>query len=203
MIVVIILYILYSFGTDILTKFLDESNLITDTASKYLWGLFTIVEFSCFSLFFYFNLENSWLQRVIIIIIVVFTSFCLISLLSNFIIYGNLDTVPVTFQAIFVMTLCVIYFFEQIRNPNSLFIYSTAQFWIVTGILVYLAGTFFIYIYSWNLTQEELDKYWTINYFFNAVKNFLFGLGLYIHVKNQRKKSQKTEFNYYSLLENP
>ena len=101
------------------------------------------------------------------------------------------------------MSLCVIYFFEQMRNPNSLFIYSTSEFWIVTGILIFLAGTFFIFIYSANLSEKEFLKYWPINYLFNTIKNILFGLALFIHGRKNRKPNEDDSFYYDSLLENP
>ncbi len=203
MILVIVFYVFYSFSTDLLTKYLIERELITENIANTLWSLFTIIEFCSFAFFFYFNLRNNLLKKLIISTIIAFIIFCITNLFLRFSAYDNMDTIPVTFQAIFIMTLCVIYFFEQIRNPKALFIYSTSEFWIVTGILVYLAGTFFIFIYSSNLTQAELDKYWPINYVFNTLKNILFGLGIYIHGRNQRKTVEKNPFDYYSVLENP
>ena len=101
------------------------------------------------------------------------------------------------------MALCILYFFERIRKPDSLFIYNTFDFWIVTGILIYLSGTFFIFMFSSNLSQEEFLKYWFINYIFNAIKNILFGLGIYVYGRSQRKAVEKNPFDYYSVLENP
>ena len=183
---------------------MDEKGFITPSLSNTLFSLFTIVEFCCFSLFFYFTLlPHPRLRKAILVFIVLFSVFCVLNLLLGFNRNDNLDTIPVTFQAIFIMSLCVIYFFEQIRNPNSLFIYSTSEFWVVTGILVYLAGTFFIFIYSANLTQEELNRYWPINYIFNALKNILFGLAIYIHGRKDRKANEKDLLDYQSILENP
>jgi len=203
MLLVIVFYVFYSFTTDLLTKYLIEKGLYTVNIDIILGSLFTIIEFCSFGFFFYFNLKNNLLKKLIFFTIIAFIIFCLTNLFLQFSAFENLDTIPVTFQAIFIMTLCVIYFFEQIRNPKALFIYSTSEFWIVTGILVYLAGTFFIFIYSSNLTQEELNTYWPINYVFNAIKNILFGLGIYIHGRNQRKAVEKNPFDYYSVLENP
>lgn len=183
---------------------MDERGFMTPSLSNTLFSLFTIVEFCCFSLFFYFIfLSHPRLRKVILGFIALFSVFCVLNLLLGFSRNDNLDTIPVTFQAIFIMCLCVIYFFEQIRNPNSLFIYSTSEFWIVTGILVYLAGTFFIFIYSANLTPLEFDTYWPINYFFNALKNILFGIAIYIHGRKDRKDNESDSLNYQSILENP
>lgn len=168
-----------------------------------LGSLFTIIEFASFSLFFLVVINNSVLKKIVPFIIFLFSAFCITNIFTQIIKYKNLDVIPVTFQAIFIMTLCVIYFFEQIKTPSALFIYSTFEFWIVTGILVYLAGTFFIYIYSDKLTEKELDSYWAINYIFNALKNFIFGIGIYILGRKNRKQTEEPGFSYYSILENP
>ncbi len=203
-VIVIIVYIVYSFCTDVLTKYLDENGLVTATFENTSFSLFTIVEFCSFSLFFYFTLlAFPLLRNVIIVIIVMFVIFCVINLYFQFNRNNNLDTIPVTFQAIFIMSMCLVYFFEQIRTPNSLFIYSTSEFWIVTSILVYLAGTFFIFIYSSNLTKEEFHKYWPINYVFNTIKNILFGLAIFIQGRKHKQRIDKDSLDYYSIIENP
>ncbi len=203
-VIVIIVYIVYSFCTDVLTKYLDENGLITATFENTSFSLFTIVEFCSFSLFFYFTLlAFPLLRNIIIVIILMFVIFCVINLYFQFNRNDNLDTIPVTFQAIFIMSMCLVYFFEQIRTPNSLFIYSTSEFWIVTSILVYLAGTFFIFIYSSNLTKEEFFEYWSINYVFNTIKNILFGLALFIEGRKHKQRVNKDSLDYYSVIENP
>ena len=200
----IVIYIVYSFGTDLLNKYLNEKGLLTKHLDETLLSLFTIVEFCCFSLFFYYTIfRHLVLRKIILVTIVSFTVFCLAYFFFEFSKNSNLDTIPVTFQAIFIMSLCVIFYFEQIRNPNSLFIYSTSEFWIVTGILVYLAGTFFIFIYSADLTQEEFKRFWPINYIFNTIKNLLFGLAIFIHRKKDSKANEKDLLDYQSILENP
>lgn len=200
----IIFYILYSFTTDLLTNYFGETPIFASTLSDLLSSLFTIIEFCCFSLFFYFTLQRHFfLRKVILFFIGLFTIFCVTNIFMQFSKYDKLDRIPVSFQAIFIMSLCVVYFFEQIRNPHSLFIYSTWEFWVVTAILVYLAGTFFIYIYSADLTDKELDQYWSINYVFNTIKNLLFGLAIFIHGRSRKKTTENDALNYYSIIENP
>jgi len=200
---VLAFYVFYSLSTDLTSKILDSKGLLSSNTSNILGSFFTIIEFTAFCYFFYVNLQISILKKIIAITIVCFSFFCLANLFLQFGKNENLDTLPVTAESIIVMILCIFYFFEQIRSPNSLFIYNTFQFWTVTGILIYLSGTFFIFILSSNFTQEEFNKYWFINYIFNTIKNILFGLGIYIHGRNQRKTVEKNPFDYYSVLENP
>ncbi len=85
------------------------------------------------------------------------------------------------------------FYFEQIKNPVNLFIYSTPNFWVVTSILIYLSGTFFIFLYSMNLSEKELVDYWAINYFFNILKNLLFGVAVYLQARGT--KEEEIPFN--------
>ncbi|MFM7838223.1 MAG: hypothetical protein ACKO6K_01550 [Chitinophagaceae bacterium] len=173
---VLLFYTLYSFSTDFLVKWIDNDGRITQHTYTAIISLFTLVEFTSFSVFY----KSLFPQRIFRLLITgalfVFIPFCLIHFYLQYNQAINLDTIPVIFQAIIFMLLSIFYFFDQIKTPTSLFIYHTFEFWIVTGILVYLAGTFFIYLFSAKLTPEELNQYWFINYIFNIFKNCCFSL---------------------------
>ncbi len=157
------------------------------------FSVFTVVEFTCFCLLFSYVLSNKQAVRFSNIVIYVFAP---LSLLNYILIYSNggkMDTIPVVFQAIVGMSLSIYFFLEQMRNPKTLFIYSTPAFWSVTSILIYLSGTFFVFLLSSNISQEELDMYWPINYFFNILKNLLFGVAVYLQARGT--KEEEIPFN--------
>lgn len=199
---VLLFYTTYSLVTDSLVKIFDKTGILTDNFYNILVSLFTIVEFVSFCLFFYYLLKNLLIKRVILLAIILFIPFCFINLFLQYKNFTNLDTIPVTFQAIFVMSLCVYYFFEQIKNPKTLFIYNSFDFWAVTGILIYLSGTFFIFLLSSNLTEKEFDDNWYINYIFNILKNLLFSLSVFLFYKKRKESKRENEFLYNSILKN-
>lgn len=76
-----------------------------------------------------------------------------------------------------------------------MFIYNHFSFWIAVGIMIYLGGSFFFYILINNLNQSEVDKFGTMTYVAEIIKNLLFALSIYMykkypvnHTSNQPKK---------------
>lgn len=193
---IIFIYIFYSFSTDLILFYWDQIGELPETVNRNLSSLFTVVEFVCFGLFFYFTLKRKNLRNLVLSGIVIIASFLIANIFFQFIKFENLDSIPITVQGLFIMPLALVYYFEQIKNPDALFIYGTPNFWIVTGILIYLAGTFFIFILSENLTEKELDYYWPINYFFNTIKNLMFGLAFYMYSRKQNHHEKDNTLLY-------
>lgn len=78
------------------------------------------------------------------------------------------------------MLFCLNYFYEQLKEANTLLIYTTHDFWIVIGFLIYISGTFFLYIYAENTLQDKgfQDQYVIINSVFNLLRNILFSIAM-------------------------
>jgi len=55
--------------------------------------------------------------------------------------------------------------------------------------LLYLAGSFFIYIYASQLNQEEILKYWIFTNIFSIIKNILFVIALAVHANQSQTKN--------------
>lgn len=119
-------------------------------------------------------------------------TFIVLTLLSFFLLYkiprhaGTLASIPATIEAFMFILISIYFFFEQISKPQALFIYQTPAFWVVIGILLYFAGAFFIFIYADGMTDAEIQKYWVINYAFNATKNILFAIAFLM--KNNKEE---------------
>ncbi len=190
-------YICYSFLTDIASKGLESVGIPKQTFAPFIYSLFTIAEFTAFALFFYYILKKSVLRNVIRLVTFVFPLFAVVNLILIKNNNSQFDTFPVVFQAICIMALCVIYFFDQIREPKTLFIYTTFEFWAVTGILVYLSGTFFIYMFTYSMTDEELDRYWFINYIFNIIKNLFLALAFYVKSRKTKSDLEEQSLGFY------
>ncbi len=93
-------------------------------------------------------------------------------------------TVVSSFEAILIILFCIFYFADEIREPQTSFVYNTSTFWIVCAIFFYVAGTFFLSLYLELLPEAEKNKYWSINLAFNILKNLLFAIAIIIHAKH-------------------
>lgn len=78
---------------------------------------------------------------------------------------GNFyDKNPSSFQGLLVIVLSIIFFYEQMKRPDTLFIYALPEFWYVVAVFIHAAGTFFIYIFAafWLQNSSNEDDYMNI-----------------------------------------
>ena len=173
----ILLYCLYSLINDKLLLYF-ENQPDSGKTSFFLLSLFTAVEYSFFSYIIYSFLRNPTFKKIILICYPIFLAFVIILFLragSN-----HMDSVSITVEYIAIIIFTLFFFFEEISEPNTTFIYSTSQFWAIAGILIYSAGTFFLFLYSDSISDEEWDKFSIINFVFTIIKNVCFSIAVTI-----------------------
>ncbi len=83
-------------------------------------------------------------------------------------------------ESVLIIAMCIYYFFDQLKQPNVLAIYTSINFWIIIAFLIYLSGTFFLNIYSESMLQDKnfQKQYKIINFSFYILKNILFCVAL-------------------------
>lgn len=163
----------------ILNSFIE----FTDINDPLFYAFFTFVEYAFFSFFLYIHVVNAKFRKFIIGSSVLFTVFMgLYFALAH---SNSLDTIPVGIETILILIFSFFYLFEELNNPRADVIYKKFQFPVVTGIMLYLAGSFFIYVYSSQVNHEIIAKYWVFTNVFYILKNLLFILSLFMHANNR------------------
>lgn len=182
---VIFIYTIFAFLFDCV-----HSLNITPHVEFTLYRVFTIIEYMCFSYYLssilQFKLKN-WLILIIGIIIVAFN----IKYLSSSQIVEEFDAVTTSIEAIFIIMLCIIHFYEVIQKNTVSIIYADKSFWLVAAMLVYLSANLFLFITSKYLTPEERTFYWFINDTSNTLKNILFTIAFLLPMSDQVKAKKK------------
>jgi hypothetical protein len=79
------------------------------------------------------------------------------------------------------------------NDPDTLFIYNDYRFWIVLAFMIYLSGSFFIYIFANQIPKDELGQYWMFTDIFYALKNFFFSIGILVYALQKPKKNHPTK----------
>ncbi len=186
----ILLYCLLNSTVNILS-----SNINSISSHYILLVLFTSLEYLLFSTIFYYSIKSNKFKKLII----VFSFLFLILITINFL-YGkhkNYDSLSIGVETILVMVYCFYYLYEQMNDLSTSFIYHRYHFWIAIGILIYLGGSFFIYIFADKVDNSILDDYWFLTYAFYIVKNifFLIGIG---HLISQSKQSTLSRVKPYT-----
>ena len=83
-------------------------------------------------------------------------------------------------ECVLIIAMCIYYFFDQLKDTTTLLIYSSINFWIVIAFLIYLSGTFFLYIYADTMINDKafIQQYIIINSSFNILKSILLGVAM-------------------------
>lgn len=187
---VILFYCICSFITDLLI--INLNNSLHPKRGFYVFqilSLFTIIEYSLFSLFIYLSVKTSLFKKLILSISPLFYFFVIVLYLRS---SNNLiDSLSITFESLLIITYCIFYFFEEINKPETTFIYSSYRFWIVTSILIYLTGTFFFFMQGDSLSDTDWDNWKAINHLCTIFKNILFGIGFIMSKKNTYTYDEK------------
>ena len=191
-------YCLYSFLND----FIITSPNIFQFGKKntfLLLSIFTVIEYIVFSIVLYLHLKKLTFRRIILLLFPFFIGFSIFQFFNAP--TTNIDAFTITVEYILIISLCLLYFFEKISEPNATFMSSSYIFWILVGILIYSAGTFFFFMQSAKLSNAEWDKWININYVCTIIENLFFSLA--IVMRKEEEKNLYFDQNIDGLFEEP
>lgn len=139
--IIIFILCLISIIADVACNYLGNKSIPT------LWiiNVFTVLEAELLFTFFYILFTKKIFKQVTLALAI---SFLAIWLFRN-LIFGNIhsyDYVSQTVEFIFLFILCLLYFFQKTKITDTILIYSYYEFWIVSALLMYCAGTFFSFL---------------------------------------------------------
>lgn len=186
---VIFYYIIYCILNESISIYLRQSPNIF-----FLFSIYTVVEFSFFCLFYYYISAKT--KKIIFLI---WIGFIIIAAIDFFFVnkMGGFDSFTSGTEALLIIGLCIYYLFMQIKGSNSLHIYSTTNFWIIITFLIYVSGTFFLYIMTEMMVNNFSFKvqYTYINSAFNVLKNVLLSIAMFMK-SNELKPQSKRNYEW-------
>lgn len=159
------------------------------------YSIYTLIEYSFFAWFFWLQIRNKFFKRAILISIISFAVFSFIYF--SFAKFISIDTVPIGVETILILLFSFFYLYEQMNDPASLFIYNKYAFWVIAGIMIYLAGSFFIYIFAYQVDQTILHQYWLLTNVFTIIRNILTSISILIYVKQLKNPSPEKQLYPY------
>lgn len=147
---------------------------------------FTLLEFAFFTLLIYQQIKQRSYKYIIIALTILFLAFNIFYFFD-----GNkrrIDSIPIGIESILIFIMIFLFLAEQIKTAGEKPIYLNHFFWISIGILIYLGGSFFIYLLANTISYSELDKYWVFTYVAEIIKNILIIVSLFIFSSNYEQK---------------
>jgi hypothetical protein len=177
--------IIYAFANFVINYWIT----LTSTANTFLYESFTLIEYILFVGYVYTQVKSKTTKSLIIIVSTAFTIFFFVySFLAKAV--KGIDSIPIGVETIIILGFAFYYLYERMNDTTTLFIYNTNTFWIILGIVLYLAGSFFIYIFASSLRNSDINKYWFITNIFSILKNIFFCIAIFIHAKPSKESIQ-------------
>jgi hypothetical protein len=168
---------------DILFNCIDE--YLLKKWAAVLWACFTFLEYLTFAYFLYVNIQSEKIKKIVLLSIGLFLAI-LITYYSLTPIKNIVDSIPIGIETIFILIFLFYYLFEQMSDTTSLFIYNKYQFWIVIGIMIYLAGSFFIFIFTSRVEKKLIEQFWFLTNAFYSTMNVMFIVAFLLKRKNDK-----------------
>jgi hypothetical protein len=169
--------------------FIDVLNNYISSQSKstvYIANLFTLIETQFVVYFFYKILHSPVAKKITIISALLFIVFWAVLYVKE----GQDHHLESIFaiEAIGIISLSTYYFYEQLKVPDTPFVYMQPRFWVVTAYLIYTSGTFFLFLYLDSLELDLQKKYYLLNSVFLILKTILLSIGMFMTKKTEKKK---------------
>ena len=150
----------------------------------WLFHINTITESFLLLQYFQLIITNATVKSVIRVLKVAFPLFCIINFLFlQSLAVFNTYTRPV--EAIIFIALCMVYWWQANDEDTDLSWGSIANNWIVTGLMLYFAGAFFLFLFSNYMLSSisiserriAMDIAWITHGAFVIIMYLLFAIG--------------------------
>jgi hypothetical protein len=185
----ILVYTFVNFAINLTFELFPSRNVL------FVYSIFTFVEYALFTGFIFSFIKNKAFKKIMIAASGLFTLFLPIYY-TTFDQGRSIDSVPIGVETLLILLFCFYYFYEQMNDLDNHYIYNRYHFWITIGIMLYLAGSFFIYIFANHVDKDTRSQFWFLTYFFYVVKNSFFIIGLNNYKKRAKNISIKNLYPY-------
>jgi len=149
-------------------------------------GLYSII---------YYNLLHKKNRAGFVLAAGIFTIFALINLF--FIQKTAPNSYSYLLNSAIIIVYCLLYFYVLIQDLPSLYVHHLPMFWFNSALLIFHAGTFFLFsfhAYLVNVLKNNMLVYWSFHNMLSIMEHMIFLIGLYYDLRLLKsKESFKTE----------
>lgn len=146
--------------------------------TKIMYSFFTAIEYGFFVCVLFSLIRDKLSQKILIFSSAGFYVFW--TLYKIFGRYRVLDSIPIGVETILILLFAFRYLYEQMDKVEDGFIYNRFPFWIVAGIMLYLAGSFFCYLFANQVDAKTRNVFWMFQNVFATLKCIFFATSILI-----------------------
>lgn len=198
---VFLFYIIYTIINDKILSYADSAGILTSNPKLeiILLSLFTVVEYSCLAITLNGFIKNRIYKKLLKIVSIAFYIIAILNFYINITstqgTTQKFDIIPIASSAIISLSFCILALFEEMQNPVIGFIYNTFKFWIILGIMIYFAGTFFFFLYFTTMGRGDKDFFWNINWISIILKNIFFSIAFLMPDEDPNREYYQDEYS--------
>lgn len=189
------LWVIFLYSTASLLSDLFLSSTWGSNHTFLLWNIYTIIEYSILSFFFYTVIKLRLIRALIFIISTLYFIVFLFLIKS---INLQFNSVLSFFSQVNILGLCLVYLFINMKQTSESIDILNPLFVIVIALLLYVACTLFLFIIANKLSAKEMAEYWGgITVYNNILTNLLFSVAFLIYryqTKSKPSESHTVDF---------
>lgn len=144
-----------------------------------IYNLLTIVEGVCLCLLYRNFYVNNRLRQMTIVLLIFFVGYALYEYQKDPKEWNNFS---MAVESLLILLMALFFFFQLLGSQES--ITQAPMFWITTGILLYFAGGFFVFLFSsFLMNPKNYAQYgwiWNINHYVNIPYHLLVAYGIWL-----------------------
>jgi hypothetical protein len=127
------------------------------TSNNVYYNIHALIRFACFSVFFFMLPQRSFavLKKTLVAVLVVFT-LVNFSFFENFFDYRYLSGNLLATQAYLLLIYCMQYYLSALRDDSPA-IFGGPDFWVVTGLGIYVVISFFVFLFYRPMIDYDED----------------------------------------------
>jgi hypothetical protein len=106
--------------------------------------------------------------------------------------YDNLNTYSLAVRAMFIVTYCIVYWYQLLAELPVQQLHRLPMFWYNASLLLYNAATLFLFLfYSYfvDVLHNDMLIYWTFHNILSAIQFFVFAIGQWQDLRNIKLRS--------------
>jgi hypothetical protein len=160
--------------------------------------IYTFLEYLAFTYIFWKNIKSKKIKNFMLIATVLFAVFQINYMFNTKLV--RLDSTSVGIETILIFIYIIYFFYEYSKTISDSYIYNHYFFWISVGVLMYLGGSFFFYIFINHLSDDQIDTFGNLTYCAEIFKNVLFATAIIIYGKNSKLNKKPPSVPYLDMI---
>jgi hypothetical protein len=166
-------------------------------ASRYYNSFLTFFEYICFSGFIWLSVRNKIMRRIILLFSLAFITFLAFYFFTAK--RSRIDSIPIGVETLLILSFSFYLLFEMSNLIKDSYINYNYRFWVVIGFMLYLSGSFFIYLYANQLAPGEGRKFAVLIDIFYILKNIFFAIAMIICYRQPKPKNPPSSIPFLDL----